>query len=51
MNIWINKRSDWVIELIDAEYLNVSIFTPLSPCFYIELINKLKNSMKTLINI
>ena len=44
---WINEGSGWMIESTDAEYV---IFSPLSRRFYIELPNKLKNSMKDLIN-
>ena len=40
-----------MIESIDTEYLNISIFSPLLAGFYNELPNKLKNSMKGLINI
>ena len=43
----INEGSGWMIESIDAEYV---IFSPLSRRSYIELPNKLKNSMKDLIN-
>ena len=40
-----------MIESIEAEYVNVSIFSLLSANFYIDLVNKLKNSMKGLFNI
>ena len=48
---WINEGSGWVIESIEAEYVNISIYIPLSEGLSIELTNKLKNSMKGLINI
>ena len=48
---WINEGSGWVIEYIDAEYVNISIYSPLSVSSYIELPNKFKNLMKSLINI
>ena len=51
MDNWINEGSGWVILSIDAEYVNISIFSPLLPPSYIELSNKLKNSVKGLINI
>ena len=51
MDNWINEGSGWVILSIDAEYINISIFSPLLACSYIELSNKLKNSLKGLINI
>ena len=47
----INEGSGWIIESIDAEYVNISIYSPLSGSSYIKLLNKLKNSMKGLINI
>ena len=43
---WINEGSGWVIESVDAEYVNVSIFSPLSGSTYIQLPCRLKNSMK-----
>ena len=47
---WINEGSGRLIESIEAEYMNISIFSPLSGSAYIELSNILKNSMKGLIN-
>ena len=40
-----------MIESIDAEYINISIYSLLSACSYIKLPVKLRNSMKDLINI
>ena len=40
----INKGSDWVIESIETEYVNVSIFSPLSGSSYIKLPCRLRNS-------
>ena len=48
---WINEGSGWVIESIDAEYINISIYSPLSGSSYIKLPVKLRNSLKGLINI
>ena len=48
---WINEGYGWVIELIDAEYVNISIFSPLSGSTYTELPRTLKTSVKGLINI
>ena len=48
---WINGRPGWIIESIEAQYVNNSIYCPLSGKTYIELRNNLKNSMKSLINI
>ena len=50
-NNWVNKGSGWMIESIDAEYVNISIYTSLSGSTYIKLLVKLRNSMKGLINI
>ena len=46
---WINEGSDWVIESIDAEYINISIYSPLSGSSYIELPHKLRNSMNAFV--
>ena len=40
----INKGSGWVIESIETEYVNVSIFSPLSGSSYIKLPCRLRNS-------
>ena len=42
---WINEGSGWVIESINKGYVNISIFSPLSGSTYIELPNKLRDSM------
>ena len=46
-----NEGSDYVIELTEADYVNISVFSPLSGSTYIKLPNKLRNPMKGLINI
>ena len=48
---WINEGSGRVIESINGEYVNISIYNLLSGSPYIELLHKLRNSMKGLINI
>ena len=48
---WINQVSGWIIESIEAQYVNISVYTPLSGRTYIELPYKLKNPTKSLINI
>ena len=48
---WTNERSGWIIELIEAQYINISVCSLLSGSTYIELPNKSKNSVKDLINI
>ena len=45
---WINKGSGWIIESINGEYVNVSMYSPLIGSTYIELPDKLKNSKKGL---
>ena len=42
---WINKES------VDDEYVNISLYCPLSGSTYIKFLCELKNSMKGLINI
>ena len=48
---WINEGSGWIIESIEAQYVNISVYSLLSGSTYIELLDKLKNPMKGLINI
>ena len=47
----INEGSDWGVESEYREYVNISIFSPLSESAYIELPRRLRSSMKGLINI
>ena len=42
---WINGGSGWVIESVDAEYVNIAVYSSLSGSAYIELSCNLKNSM------
>ena len=51
IDYWINEGSGWVIEIVEAEYVNISVYSPLSGSIYIKLPRKLRNSMKGLINI
>ena len=48
---WINEGSGWVIESVEAQCLNISIYSPLIGNTYIELPDKLKTPVKGLINI
>ena len=50
-NDWIHEGLGWVIESVDAEYVNISICSPLLGGTYIELPRTLRNSMVDLINI
>ena len=47
---WINEGSGWIIGSIEAQYVNISIYSPLIGTTYIQLPDKLKNPMKGLIN-
>ena len=42
----INEGSDWIIELIESQYINVSTYRPLSGSFYIKLPAELRSSKK-----
>ena len=48
---WINEGSGWIVELIESQCINISIYRPLSGCSYIKLLAELKSSKKGLINI
>ena len=48
---WISEGSDWIIEFIGSQYINISTYRPLSGSFYIDLPVELKNPKKGLINI
>ena len=47
----ISEGSAWIIKSIDAKYVNVFIYNPLSGRSYIQLPLKLRNPIKGLINI
>ena len=40
---WINQESGWIIESIEAQYVNISAYNPLLGSTYIELPHKLKH--------
>ena len=48
---WINEGSGWIIESVDAEYVNISVYSPSSERTHIKLPRELKKSVKGLINI
>ena len=50
INNWINEGSAWVVESINGEYVNISMYSPLIGSCFVELPNELKNSKKGLIN-
>ena len=47
----INEGSDWIIELIKSQYINISTYRPLSGSSYMDLPDELKSPRKGLINI
>ena len=47
---WVSEGSGWVIDQIDSQYLNVTLYKPLNGSSYIELPTELRNSKKRLIN-
>ena len=48
---WINEGSGWIIESINSEYVNISIYAPLFGSSFINLPSELKNPIKGLINL
>ena len=48
---WINEGSGWTIVSVDAEYVNISVYSPLWESTYIKLSCELKNPIKGLISI
>ena len=34
---WINEGSDWIIEFIESQYINISTYRPLSGSSYMDL--------------
>ena len=49
--VWINNGSGWIIELIESQYINISIYRPLSGSSYIYLPVELRSLRKGLISI
>ena len=47
---WIKEGSVWIIESMNGEYVNISMYSPLIGNSFVELPSELKNSMKGLIN-
>ena len=48
---WVSEGSGWVIDRIDSHYINVTLYKPLNGSSYMELLTKLRNPKKRLINI
>ena len=40
---WINEGSGWMIESVDAEYVNIFVYSVLSGSTYIKLLYKLRH--------
>ena len=43
---WVNEGSGWIVEFIEAQYINISAYRPLSGSSYITLPVELRNSKK-----
>ena len=50
-DVWVNNGSDWNVESIESQYINISIYRPLSASSYMGLPVELKSPRKGLINI
>ena len=48
---WINEESEWIIEFIVSQYINISTYRPLSGSSHMDLPIKLRTPRKGLINI
>ena len=51
IDVWIDERSDWIVESIESQYINISTYRPLSGSSYMNLPVELKSPRKGLINI
>ena len=47
----VSEGSEWVIDRIDSQYINVTLYKPLNGSSYIELPTELRNPKKGLVNI
>ena len=50
INVWINEGSDWNVESIESQYINISTYRPLSGSSYVSLPVELKSPRKGIIN-
>ena len=48
---WINEGSGWIVELMESQYIYISIYRPLSGRSYTKLPTELRSPKKGLINI
>ena len=51
IDVWINNGSDWIIELTESQYINISTYRLLSGSSYKNLPVELRSPRKGLINI
>ena len=51
IDVWINNGSGWIIESVEFQYINISIYRPLSASSYMDLPVELRSPRKRLINI
>ena len=51
INVWINKGSEWNVESIESQYINILTYRPLSGSSYMDLPVELWSPKKGLINI
>ena len=51
IDAWINRRSGWIIELIESQYINISTYRPLVGSSYIDLPIESKHPRKGQLNI
>ena len=51
IDAWINEGSGWIIESIESQYINISVYKPLVGSSYIDLPIELRSPRKRLINI
>ena len=49
IDVWINNRSGWIIELIESQYINISTYRPLSRSSYMDSPIELESPRKGLI--
>ena len=47
IDFWINKGSDWNVESIESQYINIATYRPLSGSFYMDLPVELRSQRKT----
>ena len=50
IDVWINNRSGWVIELIESQYIKISTYRPLLGSSYMNLPVELKSPINGLTN-